>query len=144
MQVGVGLLILHVMPRQWSLHGYRHGYLKFYQLPNSNCFPTVCYFSREKPLVKPTAPGSPSHIICLCDLFCFALFSDLLYQKPQNILFQFILFGVRSINIYNSLSSVHHFWRRYPKGIDNPFNTSVCEYLVFACRCRLRIIAWFS
>ena len=37
--------------------GYHRDYLKFYQLPNSNCFPTVCYFSREKPLVKPTAPG---------------------------------------------------------------------------------------
>ena len=26
----------------------------------------------------------------------------------------------------------------YPKGIDNPFNTSGCEYLLFVCRCLLR------
>ena len=37
--------------------------------PTIICLPTVCYFSREKPLVKLTAPGSLSHIICLCDLF---------------------------------------------------------------------------
>ena len=47
--------------------GYHHDYLKFYQLPNSNCFPIVCYFSREKPLVKPTAPGS------LFIIFAFAM-----------------------------------------------------------------------
>ena len=33
---------------------------------------------------------------------------------------------------------------RYPKGIDNPFNTSGCEYLLFVCRCCLRCVAWFS
>jgi hypothetical protein len=37
-----------------------------------------------------------------------------------------------------------NFWRRYPKGIDNPFNTSGCKYLFFVCRCCLRSVAWFS
>ena len=37
-----------------------------------------------------------------------------------------------------------NFWRRYPKRIDNPFNTSGCEYLLFVCRCHSRIVAWFS
>ena len=32
----------------------------------------------------------------------------------------------------------------YPKGIDNPFNTSGCEYLLFVCRCCLCSVAWFS
>ena len=27
--------------------GYHHNYLLFYQLPNSNLLPTVCYFPRE-------------------------------------------------------------------------------------------------
>ena len=58
--------------------------MKFYQLPNSNFFTHRLLFSREKPLVKPTAPGSLSHIICL-------LFSDLLNQNYKNTLLQFIL-----------------------------------------------------
>ena len=38
--------------------GYRHDYLLFYQLPNSNLSTHRMLFSREKPLVKPMAPGS--------------------------------------------------------------------------------------
>ena len=34
--------------------------------------------------------------------------------------------------------------RRYPKGIDNPFYTSGCEYLLFVCRCCLRGVRRFS
>ena len=37
--------------------GYRHNYLLFYQLPNSNLFTHHMLFSREKPLVKTMAPG---------------------------------------------------------------------------------------
>ena len=57
---------------------------------------------------------------------------------------QFILFGIRSINIYNFLLSACHFWRRYLKGIDNPFNKSGCEWLLFLCRDCLRCVSWFS
>ena len=32
----------------------------------------------------------------------------------------------------------------YPKGINNPFNMSGCEYLLFVCWCFLRCVAWFS
>ena len=38
--------------------GYHHNYLFFYQLPNSKFFTHRMLFSREKPLVKSTAPGS--------------------------------------------------------------------------------------
>ena len=38
--------------------GSRHYYLFFYQLPNSNLFTHRMLFSREKPLVKSTAPRS--------------------------------------------------------------------------------------
>ena len=53
---------------------------------------------------------------------------------------------MRSIYLiyYNFLPSTHRFWRRYPKGIDNPFNTSGCEWLLFVCMGYLRCVAWFS
>ena len=38
--------------------GYRHDYLLFYQLSNSNLSTHRMLFSREKPLVEPIAPGS--------------------------------------------------------------------------------------
>ena len=38
--------------------GYRHDYLLFYQLPNSNLSTHRMLFSREKTLVKSMAPGS--------------------------------------------------------------------------------------
>ena len=54
-------------------------------------------------------------------LFSFAiyficlLFSDLLNKKYKNTLLQFILFGVRSINIYYPLTSVCQFIAPLPK-----------------------------
>ena len=51
-------------------------------------------------------------------------------------------------SIYQSTTilsrQLDNIWHRYPKGIDNPFNTSGCEYLLFVCRCCLRCVAWFS
>ena len=117
--------------------------------PTVICLPTVCYFSREKPLVKPTAPGSLSHIIRLCDLLFFCIYFQIYQTKntkiPCYVLFLFILFGIRSINL---LQFIHVYFaylgRRYPKGIDNPFNTPGYEYLLFVCKCCLRCVAWFS
>ena len=61
----------------------------------------------------------------------------------QFILIYFILCLIyQSTTIYSRLFA--NFWCRYPKGIDNPFNTLGCEYLLFLCRCRLRVVAWFS
>ena len=67
------------------------------------CLPTVCYFSREKTLVKPTAPG------LFLILFAFAIYFFLAFIfrsiKPKNtkipccVLFLFILFGVWFINL---------------------------------------------
>ena len=109
------------------------------------CLPTICYFSREKPLVKPTAPGSLSHIICLCDLFYLPFIFRSIKPKNTKILCctLFYLWSIISI-YYNFLPSMHRFLRRTPKGIDNPFNTSGCKYLFFVCRCCLRSVAWFS
>ena len=76
----------------WSLLGYHHNYLLFYQLPNNNLFTHRMLFSWEKPLVKSTAPGSILYHICFEIYFYSLLFSDLLFQKPKNILLHFLLF----------------------------------------------------
>ena len=99
--------------------------------------------------MKPTAPGSYFSYICLAIYFSFAfLFRSI---KPKNtkiprwVLFLFILFGVRSINLLQFTSRPFAYLRRRtPEGIDNPFNTSGCEYLLFVCRCCLRGVRMFS
>src|SRR5215216_4456280 len=71
--------------------------------PTVICSPTVCYFSREKPLVKPTAPGSLLNIFAFAIYFSLLLFSDLYFQKPKIPccnLFVFILSRVPAISIY--------------------------------------------
>ena len=119
--------------------------------PTVICLPTVCYFSREKPLVKPTAPGSLLYYICvptyylLWDLFLFAfIFRSINPKIPKYLLqFLFIYFISRSREIY--LSNLLQFYLSfYPWGIDNPSLTSGCKYLFFVCRCCLRGVAWFS
>ena len=109
------------------------------------CLPTVCYFSREKPLVKPTAPGSSFSYICLAIYFSFAFLFRSIKPKIQKyfaaLYFICDLF-IQSITTF--LLSRTNFWRRYPKGIDNPFNTSGCEWLLFVCRGCLHCAAWFS
>ena len=81
--------------------GYCHGYLIFYQLPNSNLFTHHMLFSREKPLVKSTAPGSIFSYICFPIYFLLYLISDLVFPKPKNTLlhFFFIYFISRFIQI---------------------------------------------
>ena len=45
---------------------------------------------------------------------------------------------------YNFLPSRSNFRHRYPKGIDNPFNTSGCMDFLSMCRGHLCCVAWFS
>ena len=94
--------------------------------------PTVFYFSREKALVKSTAPESLLYYICLHDLFLFAFIFRSIFPKTQKYLAEFYLLLFAFINLLQFLSHLlANFWRRYSKGIDNPFNTSGCEYLFF-------------
>jgi hypothetical protein len=93
---------------------YRHNYLFFYQLPNSNLFTHRMLFSREKPLVKSTAPGS----IFTYFISCF-------------------------IHIYLS-NLIQFNLSFYRGGIDNPSYASGCKYLFFVCRYHLHSVAWFS
>ena len=98
--------------------------------------------------MKYTAPGLFLILFSFAIYFPLLLISDLLNQKYKNTLLQFILIYFIWRSIYQSTTiysrSFANFWRRYPKGIDNPFNTSGCEYLLFVCRCCLRSVAWFS
>ena len=114
--------------------------------PTVICLPTVCYFSREKPLVKPTAPGSLSHIICLCDQFFLPFIFRSIKPKIQKYLAAFysylfyLAFDPNLLQIF--LTSICHLRRRTPEGIDNPFNTSGCEDLLSVCRGCLCCVAW--
>ena len=58
--------------------GYHHDYPLFYQFPNSNLFTHRMLFSREKPLVKSTAPESSSYHI-KTQKYLVALFLYLIY-----------------------------------------------------------------
>ena len=60
---------------------YRHNFVLFYQLLNSNLFTHHMLSSREKPLVKPMAPGSIFHHISFqsISLYLLALFLLCLY-----------------------------------------------------------------
>ena len=132
--------------------------------PTIICLPTFAIFSRE---ATSEIYGAESllYYICLHDLFLFAfifrsilsktknylvefyllLFADLLNQKYKNTLLQFILSHVPERSIYQIITTFSrpfaNFRHRYPKGIDNPFNTLGCEYLLFVCRCRSRSVA---
>ena len=129
--------------------GYRHDYLKFYQLPNSNLF-TYCllFFSREATSETYCPRVSFSYYWPLRSTFPLLLFLDLLNQKYKNTLLQFILiyFILCSRDPINHIfiTSVCQFPALLPKRVDNPFYTSGCEYLLFVCRCYLRGVRRFS
>ena len=94
--------------------------------------------------MKSTAPRSSFSYICFAFYFICTFYSDLLNQKYKNTLLNFILFVIYLFNPLQ-LSPVHApFEAPYPKGIDNPFNTSGCEWLLFVCRGCLLCVAWFS
>ena len=119
--------------------------MKFYQLPNSNCFPTVCYFFSREATSATSAPCSLFIIFAFAIYFPLHFFSDLLNQKYKNTLLQFICSAI----YLSYLPLLPHvrlpiLRRRTPEGIDNPFNSSGCEVLLFVCRCCLRCVGWFS
>ena len=95
--------------------------------------------------MKPTALGSLLYHICLRDLFLFAFIFRSIKPKIQNYLAALYFICDLFIQSITTLPRLRaNFWRRYPKGNDNPFNTSGCEVLLFVCRCCLRCVAWFS
>ena len=100
--------------------------------PTVICLPTVCYFSREKPLVKPTAPGSLFIIFAFAIYFPLLLFSDLLNQKYKNTLLQFILIYFIWRSIYQFTTNLSHVhlptWGAAPrKGLTTPLTRRVAR-----------------
>ena len=96
--------------------------------PTVICSPTVCYFSREKPLVKPTAPGSLSHILACAIYFFFAFIFRSIKPKIQKyfaaLYFICDLF-IQSITTFSRPRT--NLRRRYPKGIDNSLTRGVAS-----------------
>ena len=116
----------------------------FYQLPNSNLFThRLLFFSREA-TSETYGLGTSFSYICLRSTFPLHFYSDILNQKYKNTLLHFILFYLFIQSITTLFRPRTNFWCRYPKGIDNPFNTSGCEVLLFVCRGCLSCVAWFS
>ena len=77
--------------------------------------------------------------------FPLLLFSVLLNQKYKNTLLHFILFALNLsylLQLYHVSAPI--LGTVTSKGIDNPFHTSGCEYLLFVCMGCLHCVAWFS
>ena len=71
-------------------------------------YPLFAIFSREKPLVKPMAPGSLSHIIFLCDLFYFPFIFISIKPKIQKYLtaiYSYLFYLAFNLSIYYNLFS---------------------------------------
>ena len=99
--------------------GYRHDYLLFYQLPNSNLFTHRMLFLREKLLVKTMASGLP-----------------LSYNKnSKNTLLQFyfIYFILCFCLIYLSIT-IQFNLAINRRGIDNPLFALGARICCFVCR----------
>ena len=96
------------------------------------CSPTVCYFSREKPLVKSTAPECLLYYICLCNLFSLAFIFRSIKPKIQKYLAAIYLF--RDLFILSTTFTSRYFpilRRRTRKGLTTPLTRWV------ACICCL-------
>ena len=105
---------------------YHHNYALFYQLLNSNLFTHRMFSSREKPLVKPMAPGSILHHISFPST-CQFLSPFFLFC---NLYFPIYIIKIPKILILLSLSDLTFASGR--EGIDNPFFALVARFL-FVC-----------
>ena len=134
MQAGVGLLIFDVMPI-YMIIALDIVIITCFSIncPKVICLSTVCYFSREKPVVKSTTPKSLLYYICLHDLFLFAFIFRSIKPKIQKY-----LAAIYSIwrSIYQSttiyLTSDCLSWGAVPrKGLTTPLTRRVasCCYL---------------
>ena len=107
--------------------------------PTVICSPTVCYFSREKPLVKPTAPGSLSHIFAFAIYFSFAFIFRSIKPKIQKYLaasFLYLFYLVFDLSIYYKFIS-HQFatWGAVPrKGLTTPLTRWVARISYLCAR----------
>ena len=134
MQVGVDLLILDMLPIYMIIAlDIVIIICSSINCPTVICLPIVWYFLEKSHKWNLRLPG----------LFSIILLSDLLFQKPKNILlhFFFLYFILCFGKIY--LSNLIQFNpSQYHGGIDNPSYALSCKYLLFVCRIRLHSVAW--
>ena len=110
--------------------------------PTVICSPTVCYFSREKPLVKSTAPGLFFIIFAFAIYFYLLLFSDLLIQKYLAAISSYLFYLAFPRDLFIQSTTILPILLSVRDG--NPSLTSGCKYLFFVCRRCLGGVAWFS
>ena len=109
----------------------------FVNCPTVICSPTVCYFSREKPLVKPTAPGSLSHIFAFAIYFFLAFIFRSIKPKIQKYLaaiYSYLFYLAFDLSIYYKLfMSVCLSWGAATrKGLTTPFTRRVAS-ICYVC-----------
>ena len=113
--------------------------------PTVICLPTVCYLFTREATSETYGPRVFFLIYLLYDLFYLHFLFRSIKSKIQKY-FSALYFIWHSI--YQIITTLSHpfanFWHRCPKGIDNPFNTLGCEWLLFVCRGCLRCVDWFS
>ena len=123
MQNCFGILVMDVMPIYMIMPRYSHKYAHFCQLLNNNLFTRREYLcSREKPLVKPMAPGSIFHHINLPTLSyfrCFYFTLHLYHKNTKNIILSYL----------SDLTLVSD-----RVGIDNPLSRWLRGFICL-CRC---------
>ena len=100
--------------------------------PTVICSPTVCYFSREKPLVKPTAPGSLSHKFAFAIYFSLAFILKSIKPKIQKYLaafYSYLFYLAFDLSIYyNFISRLFAILRRRTrKGLTTPLTHQVAS-----------------
>ena len=105
------------------------------------CSPTLCYFSREKPLVKPTVPGSSFSYICLAIYFFLAfIFRSIKPKKIQKYLAAIYLFRdlfILSTTCYLTLFA--YLRRRTRKGLTTPLTRRVAS-ICYLCACAVYVV----
>ena len=98
--------------------------------PTVICSPTVWWFSRDKPLVKPTAPGSLSHIFAFAICFSFAFIFRSIKPKIQKYLaafYSYLLYLVFDLSIYYNHVRLPILRRRTRKGLTTPLTRRVAR-----------------
>ena len=110
--------------------------------PTVICLPTVCYLSREKPLVKPTAPRSSFLYICLAIYFFLAFIFRSIKPKIQKYLaaiYSYLFYLAFDLSIYHNFYPVNLtiFGTITRKGLTTPLTRrvvsicSLCEGAVY-------------
>ena len=108
--------------------------------PTVICLPTVCYFSREKPLVKSTAPGSLLYHICLRDIFLFAFIFRSIFPKTQK--YFAALYFIRDLFIQSTTilsCQLGNFGTVTRKGLTTPLTRRVAS-ICYLCACAVYVV----